>query len=133
MKYLGSCLCGNVNFEIEGEFQHFFLCHCKHCQKDTGSAHAANLFSNSAVIQWLSGEESISSYTLPSTRHQKSFCSNCGSALPNVQANSTLVVPAGSLNTDTPIPPKAHIFAGSKANWDNRLEEVVSFEKLPVN
>lgn len=131
MTYPGSCLCGDVTFEVEGEFQHFFLCHCKHCQKDTGSAHAANLFSSAAVIRWVSGENNISIYNLPSTRHQKSFCSNCGSALPYMQSNKTLVVPAGSLDCDVPISPKAHIFTDSKANWSRDLEEVTSFAKLP--
>jgi hypothetical protein len=40
----GSCLCGAVSFEVSGAFDSFFLCHCSRCRKDTGSAHAANLF-----------------------------------------------------------------------------------------
>ncbi|HCA10651.1 MAG TPA: aldehyde-activating protein, partial [Marinobacter adhaerens] len=28
----GSCLCGTVTFEIEGDFENFYLCHCQHCQ-----------------------------------------------------------------------------------------------------
>ncbi len=39
----GSCLCGLVKYELTGAFQQFFLCHCTRCQKDTGTAHAANL------------------------------------------------------------------------------------------
>ncbi len=39
--YRGTCLCGSVTFELCGEFQSFYLCHCHRCQKDTGSAHAA--------------------------------------------------------------------------------------------
>ena len=43
-RHSGACLCGAVHFEIEGDFERFFLCHCEYCRKDTGSAHAANLF-----------------------------------------------------------------------------------------
>ena len=50
--HVGSCLCGTVRFKVEGEFDSFYLCHCQHCQKDTGSAHAANLFSSSAKLIW---------------------------------------------------------------------------------
>ncbi|UHD17860.1 GFA family protein [Thiocapsa bogorovii] len=131
MKYSGSCLCGKVTFEVDGEFQHFFLCHCAYCRKDTGSAHAANLFSSAAVIRWLAGEDQISTYKLPNTRHQRSFCASCGSALPNVQQGDLLVVPAGCLDSDIPIPPSAHIFVGSRANWDSSLENVFSFEGGP--
>ena len=55
MIYKGSCLCGEVTFEIEGDFDNFYLCHCERCRKDTGSAHAANLFSSTAKLKWLSG------------------------------------------------------------------------------
>jgi hypothetical protein len=55
----GQCLCGAVKFRISGEFEGFFLCHCGRCRKDSGSAHSANLFSSTAKIAWLSGEQNI--------------------------------------------------------------------------
>ncbi len=132
MTHKGSCLCGEVVFEVNGDFEDFFLCHCKWCRKDTGSAHAANLFSSTATIKWISGEDSVKSFQYKSTQHVKAFCTNCGSALPNTQMDGALlVVPAGSLNTDVPIQPKGHIFLAYKANWDNNLGEIPRFEKLP--
>ncbi|MBN7798993.1 GFA family protein [Parahaliea mediterranea] len=128
----GSCLCGNVRFAVEGEFEHFFLCHCGHCRKDTGSAHGANLFSSGATLTWLSGEEQVRSYTLPSTRHARSFCSNCGSALPNVQMDGKLlVVPAGSLDEALPVTPDAHIFCANRADWDRDLQNIPSLDGPP--
>jgi len=130
-KYVGSCLCGEVRFEIVGDFERFFLCHCGRCRKDTGSAHAANLFSSTAKIHWLSGQAKIKIFQVPSTRHEKSFCSACGSALPRVQMNGTLlVVPAGSLDTAIETQPDAHIFVASSANWDRCLEEVPRIDGL---
>ena len=132
MSASGSCLCGEVSFEIDGDFESFYLCHCKYCQKDTGSAHASNLFSSVAKLVWRSGQDKIKTYELPSTRHMKSFCSNCGSAVPSLQMNGKLlIVPAGSLNQDIPIKPDAHIFTSSRANWDCGLENVKSYEQLP--
>lgn len=131
--YLGSCLCGAVHFEIEGEFDRFYLCHCEYCRKDTGSAHAANLFASSATLQWTSGAEAVTQFDLPGTRHSKSFCRICGSALPRVQMNGKLlVVPAGSLNSRVSMRPDAHIFVSSRASWDEALEAVPSFERLPA-
>lgn len=131
-KHRGSCLCQKVCFEVEGEFENFFLCHCQYCQKDTGSAHSANLFSTTAKLNWLSGQDQISSFTLANSRHSKSFCSNCGSAVPSLQMQEKLVVvPAGSLDTKISIKPKAHIFVSSKASWDEDLESIARFEKLP--
>lgn len=129
--YAGSCLCGTVRFEVHGDFDSFYLCHCQYCQKDTGSAHAANLFSQSAKLTWLAGADAVTSYTLPATRHKKSFCKSCGSALPNTQLAGLLVVPAGCLDTEVSILPTAQIFTSSRAAWDRAFGEVPEFGSLP--
>ena len=131
-KHLGSCLCGEVRFEIVGAFERFFLCHCGRCRKGTGSAHAANLFSSNAKVHWLSGEAKIKTFRAPATRHERSFCSECGSALPSIQMDGAiLVVPAGSLDSAIETRPDAHIFVASSANWDRLLEDVVRIDGLP--
>ncbi|MEP4889702.1 MAG: GFA family protein [Aliiglaciecola sp.] len=129
--HFGSCLCGTVKFEVQGDFDSFYVCHCKHCQKDTGSAHAANLFSHSAKLIWRSGADAVSSFTLPGTRHNKSFCKICGSALPSAQSDDMLVVPAGSLDSKISILPTAQIFLRSEASWHKELNNVSKFDELP--
>ncbi len=132
MSVEGSCLCKHVQFEIKGEFESFFLCHCEYCRKDTGSAHAANLFSTTAKIEWRRGKDTIQTFQLPNTRHVKSFCSSCGSAVPNLQMDGKLlVVPAGSLDCDVRIKPNAHIFMSSRATWDEGLHEIPKIDKFP--
>ena len=133
MKHSGSCLCSEIKFEIQGDFESFFLCHCKHCQKDTGSAHAANLFSTTAKLNWISGQDKVKTFNLPSTRHSKSFCTKCGSAVPSEQMEGKLlVVPAGSLDTEMNMKPNAHIFISSKAAWENDLAAIREFETYPL-
>lgn len=131
-KKKGSCLCGKVQYEIVGNFEGFFLCHCEYCRKDTGSAHASNLFSSTAELKWISGQDTIATYNLPSTKHVKSFCSNCGSALPNLQNDEgLLVVPAGSLDEKINLTPNAHIYYASKADWDQNLENIPTIDGSP--
>lgn len=128
----GTCLCGAVRFVIRGTFESFFLCHCQRCRKDTGSAHAANLFSTTATLEWLSGHDLVRTFELPGTRHRKSFCAECGSALPGVDADSgLLVVPAGSLDDPVGIRPNAHICGDSRAEWDHDLEDIPVLAGLP--
>tara|TARA_R100001369_G_scaffold35338_1_gene60552 strand:+ start:433 stop:840 length:408 start_codon:yes stop_codon:yes gene_type:complete len=128
----GQCLCGTVTFRITGAFEAFFLCHCSRCRKDSGSAHSANLFSSSARITWLSGEESIKEFRLSGSQHVKSFCTECGSALPFSQSgDGALVVPAGSLDSPVGIRPNAHICGSSRAEWDSDLAAVEWIDGLP--
>jgi hypothetical protein len=132
-KHSGSCLCGAVRFEVAGEFEHFYLCHCAYCRKDTGSAHGANLFSSTAKLQWISGADQVRVFNLPATRHRHCFCATCGSALPDLQMNGTLLkVPAGSLDSTVPVRPDAHIFVASRASWDQALEKIPRLDELPV-
>jgi|SRR6185437_10847183 len=131
-RYVGSCLCGAVRFEVIGDFEKFLLCHCGRCRKDTGSAHAANLFSSTATLNWVSGEGKIKTFRVPSTLHERSFCSECGSAVPGIQMNGALlVVPAGSLDSAVDTRPDAHICVASSATWDRKLEDVQRIEALP--
>lgn len=128
----GSCLCKKVSFAIDGAFNRFFLCHCSYCRKDTGSAHCANLFANGAKLTWLTGDDNVTVFNLEPTRHTKSFCKTCGSALPTLLNNGeVLMVPAGCLDEDIPIKPNAHIFMASRANWDENLEKVKKLDNLP--
>ena len=128
----GRCLCGAVTFRIAGRFEHFFLCHCSRCRKDSGSAHSANLFSPAATIGWLSGAENVATFALPGSRHVKCFCKTCGSALPVAGADgAVLVVPAGSLDTPIAIRPEAHICFAGRAEWDDDLASVATIDGLP--
>ena len=128
--HAGSCLCGRVRYRVDGAFERFYLCHCSRCRKDTGSAHAANLFSSTARLAWLSGQDLVTTFRLPDTRHARSFCGACGSALPFADARM-VVVPAGSLDTDPGITPDAHLFVASRATWDRDLHEARCHDGLP--
>ena len=111
-RHHGACLCGAVRFEVEG-------------------AHAANLFSAAGVVTWLSGAEQVKTFVLPGTRHAKSFCANCSSALPRPEGGGS-VVPAGSLDSALSQRPDAHLFLSSRARWDRELETIRGFDTFPV-
>jgi hypothetical protein len=130
-QYTGSCLCGEVRYAVDGSFDRFYLCHCSRCRKDTGSAHAANLFSSTAKLSWLSGQSSVTVFRLPGTRHARSFCATCGSALPFANAHM-VVVPAGSLDNDINIAPDGNIFYASRAAWDDDLHMAKIYDSFPA-
>lgn len=132
MVHKGSCLCGSVKFEIEGEFKKFFLCHCSRCQKTSGSAHCANLFAPGAKLHWISGQDKVSFYRHPETNFARSFCSACSALVPTyVEARDIVITPAGCLDTDVTISPQGHLFTDSKASWDDILNDTPTFEKMP--
>ncbi len=128
----GECLCGAVTFSVEDDFNAFYQCHCKQCQQLTGSAFASNIFTRPDNIHWLAGESQITAYEHPDRAFSKSFCSNCGSALPFVtKSGGSLIVPAGSLNESPSIQPQANIFKSEEACWFKRGLDAKDYAEFP--
>lgn len=129
----GSCLCGAVHYEITGEPKRFYHCHCSRCRKATGTGHASNLFLQPATLKWLAGEEHVRSFKLPEAlRFTNQFCAICGGRLPRQPKDTdTVIVPAGSLDSDAPIRPQTRIFFGSRANWSCSGDELPTHAEAP--
>ena len=114
-KTTGRCLCGNVQYEIDGKISPIWLCHCSKCRKTTGSAFHPAALCRQANFEWQSGEEEISEYQMPSG-YRTRFCRRCGSPVPSLlEESESMVLSAGSLDDDPKSRPLRHIFAASKA------------------
>ena len=128
----GGCLCGAVRFSLKDDFKAFYQCHCKQCQQLTGSAFASNIFTDPSNIDWVQGAERIHLYEHPTREFSKSFCIDCGSALPFInQSRTSLIVPAGSLVDKPSIEPEANIFTSEEACWLKDGAKAVNFESFP--
>jgi hypothetical protein len=130
---MGSCLCGAVKYEVAGEAKRFYHCHCSRCRKSTGTGHASNLFLQPATLNWLIGREHIRAFKIPEAkRFTNQFCEICGSRLPRQPQDSDIVViPAGSLDDETPIRPQARIFTDSRASWSCSGDEMPNYPLSP--
>lgn len=115
----GSCLCGAVQFEVTAAFEKFYWCHCSRCRKETGSAHASNLFTAPQAVRWLRGRETLKRFDLATAKSfSRAFCSECGAPMPYVnRAGTHLVVPAGALDAEPPLRPQDQLHWASRAGW----------------
>jgi hypothetical protein len=130
---LGSCLCGDVAYEISGTALRMWNCHCSRCRRGRSAAHATNVFYRSDGFRFVRGETSVLMYQVPGAQHfAVAFCKRCGGAAPRVSPErGMVVVPAGTLDTDPGIHPQAHIFVGSKANWFTITDALPRFDEGP--
>ena len=111
----GSCLCRNVKYEISGDGESMYYCHCKMCRRASGSSFATNMLMNVDDLVIKSGEAYIKGYE-SSPGETRYFCSECGSGLPFLnESGNTLFIPAGSLDSDLEIKPDSNIFWGDKS------------------
>lgn len=74
MNYKGSCHCGKVSFEVEGEIKSALACNCSICQRKGSLL----WFVPRAEMHLLSPEEAASTYTFNKHVIKHRFCSTCG-------------------------------------------------------
>ncbi|WP_158969542.1 GFA family protein [Paraglaciecola sp. L3A3] len=129
----GSCLCGAVKSTVTGPFNRFYQCYCDRCQKKTGSAFAALIFTSPDRIEWHSGQEQTKRFDLPNAvRFSNNFCTNCGSQVPYLSRDgSQLVIPAGYLDGDPKIRPMANIFSAETPCWFEEGQTADRFKQYP--
>ena len=72
MKYQGSCHCGNVKFEAEGEIQQVLACNCSICTRKGSLL----WFIARENFKLLSGEPKTYTFNKHFIKHR--FCANCG-------------------------------------------------------
>lgn len=128
----GSCLCGKVTYEIEGELGPINLCHCTRCQKANGSAFLAAAPIDTEKFQIVSGENDITHYE-SSPGVYRTFCRQCGSPLYS-HRNATpefIRLRIGTLDSAVEAKPVAHIFAAQKAEWFEICDATPQYEERP--
>ncbi len=119
----GSCLCGAVAWETSGKPASTYHCHCSMCRKAHGAAFGTYASLPAGLFRWRGGTDTIEDYR-SSANLTRSFCSRCGSVVPNFEDDgSCAFVPTGCQD-DGP-PADYHIFFASRASWagnsDNHL------------
>jgi hypothetical protein len=131
----GQCLCGAVKYEVEipEDSPYGGLCHCKDCQRYTGTAFASSLMVPKAGMK-LTGElKFFAKGTDRGTSMDRGFCPTCGS---NVLCQSNAwddqyVLSAGTLDDSSVYKPKVNIFTRSAHAHVFSTDDLPKFEAMP--
>lgn len=132
-KITGGCLCGAVRYEFAAEPMFPGYCHCRQCQKRSGSGHATAFAIPAASLQ-ITGEVKRYASTADSGNTvQHGFCPECGST---VTGNSTgipdlAVIHAGSLDNPSVFKPSMHVYAATAQPWDPIHDDLPRFDAMP--
>jgi hypothetical protein len=128
----GQCLCGTVRFGIDEPVPNLYQCHCKLCRKQGGSASNSATLIPQSQFAWISGEHDIQHWR-KDTGFSSDFCRQCGAVVPNQLRELDFIwVPAGALEEDHDLKIVAHIYTGSKANWDVIYGGLANYDEMPA-
>jgi len=128
----GSCLCGEVKYEISGEMGPITHCHCPTCQK----AHATAFSSVSSVqlddLKFTAGGKLLKFFE-SSPGKKRYFCSNCGSQIyAKREDQNHYIFRMGTIDGDPGIRPAQHIFTRHKAPWYCLHDDIPEFSEWPT-
>lgn len=124
----GSCLCGEVRFEIIGDMPNLYQCHCSLCRKVSGSASSSAFIVEETNFKWIQGAERVGKYSKPSG-YSSHFCTRCGSPTPNHFMARYYWVPVGTLDGNPDIRIVAHLFMDSKCHWDVPSSDAAQYKQ----
>jgi hypothetical protein len=130
--HLGGCLCGSIRYAIDGDLGPFGACHCKRCQRATGSAFAVVSMIEKRALRLTSGTETLAEYE-SSPGVFRVFCRACGSPLYSRRdaLPDAVRVRVGTLDAPPATPPSNHIFVASKAPWYEIRDGAPQWQERP--
>lgn len=131
----GGCLCGAVRYESSAEPEFVGVCHCRNCQKNSGSAFTLDIGMPEGSVSFRG--DSLVNYEDRNTTSSKplyrSFCSRCGSPISGWSESfpGLVFLKAGTLDDPSWIKPNAHIWCASKQPWVTIDKDVAQFPGNP--
>jgi hypothetical protein len=119
MPLTGGCMCGRVRFEVSQPLLGALYCHCKRCQRRTGSAFSVSGLTAPRSFAISEGEELVRSWD-PGDGWIKSFCGECGSQLYTTDPDDPelISVRLGAIDGDPGVRPSAHQFTDYASPWE---------------
>ena len=134
-RFTGRCICGSVHYECADDPIAAGNCHCRDCQRASGSAYAAALLVPAGALS-ITGEVKYYDVTGDSGGIvQRGFCPTCGARLFGKPAAGTGIISimVGSLDDPSWYRPQADVYTVSAQLWDYMNPDLPKFLKLPQN
>ena len=121
----GSCVCGAVKFEVEGDLSSPDACHCSQCRKWTGHYLVSTDVPRSALK--IQGSDHLTWFQ-SSQKVRRGFCSTCGASLffdpLDKKKHSWVGISMGAFNTPTDTMLALHIFVAEKGDYYGITDEL---------
>ena len=124
----GSCLCGSLRYTCGSEALFTAICHCRACQKSTGTAFSVVVGVKKSDVtidgSTLKTYEDVGDSGQPTYRH---FCCECGSTImAEMGARPELAcIKAGTLDNPDELSPQLHVY------WRDHHEWIRTLDALP--
>lgn len=130
----GRCLCGSVSYSSQAEPIFTAVCHCRDCQRQTGTAFSVIVGVPASEFE-LRGE--LSSHATVGADHgletQRRFCPSCGSPVVSESGGlpDIVIIKAGTLDDPSWLEPQLEVWGSSAQPWVPQAEGRPRLERGP--
>jgi hypothetical protein len=128
----GGCACGSVRYRLASAPMFVHCCHCRDCQRQTGSAFVLNALIETDRVAVLSGDPKPMAVPTDSGLPHRIFrCADCGTAVWSEYGGRAALrfVRVGTLDDPAALSPDVHIYTRSKLPWIALPAGVPAFEE----
>jgi hypothetical protein len=130
----GGCACGAIRYECTADPLFSLNCHCRDCQRETGSAFAPVQGVPKTAFTITHGSPQYFALTADSGQTtRRAFCAACGSPLFGLpdSAPELATIRVGSLDDPSAFRPSQDIYIASAQPWDYMDPALPKVAKLP--
>lgn len=133
MTLTGRCLCGEVSYTLTGDLIATAICHCDHCQRQSGGAFSVNLVAHESQLA-VSGTLSVYDETGENDDGvyvRRQFCGACGSPIVSTLelTEGIIAVKAGTLDDKSAVQPTVEAWCVDRQPWVELPGMQVSMER----
>jgi hypothetical protein len=133
MSQTGRCLCGKISYELSGDLIATAVCHCDHCQRQSGGAFSVNLI---AMENQLTVSGDLSTFEDRGENDDavyvyRNFCGSCGSPIYSamIEPAGLIAVKAGTLDDKSGVTPNVEAWCEHKQPWVELPGMAVSMDR----
>ncbi len=115
----GGCLCGLISYEIKSEPAMTAICHCKDCQKQTGTTFSIVLGVSPDKVSVSGNSRIFTTKGETGANVHRHFCSTCGSPIFSDASDSfgLYFIKAGTLDDTSGLKPELELFCEEAQDW----------------
>lgn len=134
MSLEGGCACKTIRYKLTADPLIVHACHCRDCQRLTGSAFVLNIWIESRFVE--ADRALAKSFKLKAGSgkdHELFFCGGCGTYLWSkyyAAPGDTILLRVGTLDNPAAVKPDVHIFTRSKLPWLDLPRDVPAFDSF---
>ena len=126
----GACQCGAVRYSIDGGRHRLNVCHCRDCQRQSGSAFGMSLIVEPSAFRVESGALETFMTTAASGRQKTcAFCPKCGVRIYNA-TSALMAIKPGTLDDTSGLSPDAHYWTKRKQSWTTLPDDIPCFDEI---